>query len=264
MMGQPKIDAPLGSRRSKYAPRLQRLEAQALEDLEKWFAEHPESYVALSGGKDSTVCFHLARRVNPDVKGVFFDSGLEFPQTLTYLDRLRSEWGAEIITYAASPTALEVMEENGSWEHGVPKTDIDRLHEVCITAPLARAQADIGRASVYGLRADESKTRLMMLSKTRGRVTKHDRKGRLEQSYLAPIWRWSYEEVHAYLGQRQVPLNPLYRRLIELGVPERRARVGMVVDGWALDQGRWAIARAIAPDLCRQVEARLPALAEFR
>ena len=38
----------------------------------------------------------------------------------------------------------------------------------------------------------------------------------------------------------------------------------MMIDGWALDQGRWAIASAIAPSEARRIEARLPLLAELR
>lgn len=264
MTSQGKIVAPLGSRRARYAPRLDSLTATALKELEDWFALHPESYVAISGGKDSTLCLHLARQVNPDVKAVFFDSGLEFPQTLTYIERLSKAWDVEVITYHAQPSALEVMVENGSWEHGAIKTHKNLLHDACITRPLALAQKDLGRYSVYGLRADESSSRLALLSKTKGHVTKHNRKGELEQGYLAPIWRWSFEEVHAYLGQHSIPLNPIYHALFRLGVPERRARVGLLIDGWAIDQGRWAMARIIAPDLCRVVETHLPALADYR
>ena len=260
----PKINAPLGSRRTRFSPRTESLTRDALTDLDAWFTEHPESYVAISGGKDSTVCLHLARQVNPNVKAVFFDSGIEFPQTITYLHRLQENWGVELITYPAEPSALDVMANNGTWEHGVPKVAKDDLHNACILRPLARAQADLGRFSVYGLRADESKSRLALLSKTKGRVVKHDRKGNVEQSYLAPIWRWSYEEVHAYLGQNEIKPNPLYDAMVRLGVPERRARVGMIVDGWAIDQGRWAIARQLAPNECRLIETRMPALAEYR
>lgn len=259
-----KIDAPLGSGRGRYAPRLDALTRTALTDLEVWFTEHPDSYVAISGGKDSTTCLSLARQVNPSVKAAFFDSGLEFPQTLTYIDRLRQQWGFELFVFPARPSALTVLVENGSWEHGARKTDKDLLHQACILKPLAAAQHALGQASIYGLRADESTTRLMMLSKGRGRVSSKARTGVLAQDYLAPIWRWSYEEVYTYLGRNSIPLNPIYRRLIELGVPERRARVGLLVDGWSMEQGRWALTRAIAPDLARLVESYLPALADYR
>ena len=264
-MVKQKINAPLGSRKNRYAPRLEYLEPESLKMLEAWFEEFPHSYVAISGGKDSTVCLHLARRVNPDVEVAFFDSGIEFPQTRRYITRLQQEWGFTLHEFPAEPSALDVLEDSGHWEHGARKNDgKDLLHEACILNPLARAQEALGRASIYGLRMYESKSREVMLKKTRGRVTNHNRKGELTQTYLAPIWRWEYDEVHAYIGKHSVPLNPLYREMIRRGVPERRARVGMMIDGWALDQGRWAIASAIAPSEARYIESRLPLLAELR
>lgn len=262
-----KINAPLGSRKNRYAPRLEWLEKESMTTLEAWFEEFPNAYVAISGGKDSTVCLDLARRVNPNVEAVFFDSGIEFPQTLTYLRRLQEAWGFVLHEYPAEPSALDVLEASGNWEHGVAPAEskgTDELHQACILRPLAKAQQTLGRASIYGLRMYESKSRAVLLKKGRGRVTNHDRRGNLQQTYLAPIWRWEYDEVHAYLGKRSIPLNPIYREMIRRGVPERRARVGMMIDGWALDQGRWSIASAIAPSEARRIEARLPLLAELR
>ena len=37
-------------------------------------------YVSFSGGKDSTVLLHIAREMYPNIKAVFVDTGLEFPE----------------------------------------------------------------------------------------------------------------------------------------------------------------------------------------
>jgi len=37
-------------------------------------------YVSFSGGKDSTVLLHIAREIYPDMKAVFVDTGLEYPE----------------------------------------------------------------------------------------------------------------------------------------------------------------------------------------
>ena len=42
-----------------------------------WFGR---VYVSFSGGKDSTVLLHLARKLYPNVEAVFIDTGLEFPE----------------------------------------------------------------------------------------------------------------------------------------------------------------------------------------
>ena len=41
-------------------------------------------YVSFSGGKDSTVLLHIAREMYPDIKAVFVDTTLEFPEVRTF------------------------------------------------------------------------------------------------------------------------------------------------------------------------------------
>ena len=42
-------------------------------------------YVSFSGGKDSTVLLDLARRIYPDIEGVFMDTGLEYPEIRNFV-----------------------------------------------------------------------------------------------------------------------------------------------------------------------------------
>lgn len=253
-------------KRSRYAPRLEHRESDSLDTLERWMQDWPNPWVSLSGGKDSLVALHLARRINPDVQVAFFNSGIEFPQTLKYVHGLARAWGFELHTYdAADPSPLDLMEANGSWEHGRVYVEGDvTLHEAAVERPLTKALADLGPACVYGVRAEEAENRRMYLTRAKGQVTKKDRRGNVISAHISPAWRWSSEEVFAYIAKYDLPLNPLYRQQVELGIPEHRARVGVIVDGWALEQGRWAVARALAPDECRRIEAVLPVLAEWR
>ena len=44
------------------------------------------TYVSFSGGKDSTVLLHLVREIFPEVKAVFIDTGLEYPEVRQFAE----------------------------------------------------------------------------------------------------------------------------------------------------------------------------------
>lgn len=50
--------------------------------IRQWVNEYGEDgvYVSFSGGKDSTVLLHMAREMYPNIKAVFVDTGLEYPE----------------------------------------------------------------------------------------------------------------------------------------------------------------------------------------
>lgn len=52
------------------------------ERIREWVDEFGEDgvYVSFSGGKDSTVLLHLARSIYPNLKAVFIDTGMEYPE----------------------------------------------------------------------------------------------------------------------------------------------------------------------------------------
>lgn len=248
----------------RYMPRLMEREETALRAIEDWFNQHPSAWVSFSGGKDSGACVDLARRVYPDVPVAFYNSGLEFPQNLEYIHRVANDWSLNLHEFHAKPGALAILRESGQLEAGVAKVKKDELREATITRPVAEAVARFGKRSIYGLRAEESFQRYVLLASRNGVVARHEKDGTLGEENLAPIWQWDGHEVRAYFARRGLEMNPLYAQQIALGVPERNARVGMIVDSDGINRGRWAIARQLAPDMARLVETHLPGLAQFR
>lgn len=57
-----------------------------MEKINTWYEYwEGEVYITYSGGKDSTVLLHLIRQRYPDVKGVFVDTGLEYPEIRNFV-----------------------------------------------------------------------------------------------------------------------------------------------------------------------------------
>ena len=50
--------------------------------IREWVKEYGIDgvFIAFSGGKDSTVLLHIARQMYPNIKAVFVDTGLEYPE----------------------------------------------------------------------------------------------------------------------------------------------------------------------------------------
>ena len=76
--------------------KLKELQALSLEDkiaLSKIriteFYEHYDGnvVVSFSGGKDSTVLLHIVRTLYPEVKGVYCDTGLEYPEVKEHVKK---------------------------------------------------------------------------------------------------------------------------------------------------------------------------------
>lgn len=63
--------------------------------IRQWINEYGEDgvYISFSGGKDSTVLLHLVREDYPNVKAVFVDTGLEYPEIRQFVKTFDNvEW----------------------------------------------------------------------------------------------------------------------------------------------------------------------------
>ena len=132
------------------------------EHLERW-----QGYVAFSGGKDSLVVLDLARRVEPQVPVVFFDSGLEYPQTYPYLEDLAARWRLNLRIIDADPPLLTLLTHGGRWDHHAPIRDAGAgtIQDALISRPAAAAHNDHGPGEVWGVRGGESAGRRIAYAK---------------------------------------------------------------------------------------------------
>ena len=58
-----------------------------IEWVEHWRSLGEDVYYSWSGGKDSTVLRHMVLMLYPDMKGVFVDTGLEYPELKEFVKK---------------------------------------------------------------------------------------------------------------------------------------------------------------------------------
>lgn len=245
-------------------PTTARTNAAALEGLVERIRHHiarHDGYVSFSGGKDSLAVLDLAVRAEPDIPVVFFDSGLEFPETLDHIRAIADEWKLDLHRIAADPPLLDVLADSGAWDHDAPDAAIPDLHDILIGSPSRQAHQLFGPGALWGVRADESAGRRALYGRSEnvdGVITRLD--GTVA---YGPIWNWSTTDVWAYIHRHDLPVNPLYDKLTALGVPEVQHRVSHILDGSHLDRGRLTWIRRGWPTLFEQLAEVLPRIRQM-
>ncbi len=154
--------------------------------------------VPWSGGKDSTVALHLARKVFGDVIAVYVDTGVDFPQTREYVEEMAEKLGVKlIVAYAGVREALRTREppsHDNRWCTGLKlealSTTLKRLGERLIV--------------VTGDRDAESEAR------SKRPPLRWESEDGQERLVVSPLKQWSTLLLQLYADIENIPLNPLY------------------------------------------------------
>jgi sulfate adenylyltransferase subunit 2 len=132
------------------------LEAEAIFVLRETAAECQQPVLLFSGGKDSAVVLHLARKAFYPARLPFpimhIDTGHNFPEVLEYRDDLVERIGERLIVRLVQDSIDQgrVVEQTG------PRASRNRLQTTTLLDAMAELQFD---AAIGGARRDEEKAR---------------------------------------------------------------------------------------------------------
>lgn len=189
--------------------------AEKLQEAQYFIAHNIALYkqpaVAWSGGKDSTLVLWLCLKLKPDILTVFNNTGVEYPETVKFISRLRDEWGVNLVETKPLKTFWDIVavkgfmnkSKNSNGSHGgVCCADLKEY-------PMERALRQYHIDAIFtGTTAPESRQRQFTALRL-GACYTYKKTGVRK---VHPILWWSENEVRQYHADMNIPLNPMYER----------------------------------------------------
>ncbi|MFE6865332.1 phosphoadenylyl-sulfate reductase [Kitasatospora sp. NPDC057692] len=173
------------------------LEEATAQEILRWAADTFGRRFCVTSSMEDAVVAHLASSVFPGVDVVFLDTGYHFPETIGTRDAVAATMPVNVITLTP---ALTVAEQDAQYGPQLHDRDPDLCCSLRKVEPLNRGLGGYD-AWATGLRRDESPTR------ANTPVVAWD--ARRRKVKIAPIARWTQEDVDAYVNAHGVLLNPL-------------------------------------------------------
>lgn len=201
---------------------LQQLEAEAIFVLRETAAQFEKPVMLFSGGKDSIVMAHLARKAFWPAKIPFpllhVDTGHNFPETMEYRDQFVAEIGAKLVVGSVQEAidAGKIQEEKG------PRASRNGLQTSVLLESLEDGGFD---AAMGGGRRDEEKARAKeRFFSHRNEFGEWDPKNQRPELWnlfngrkhfgehfrVFPLSNWTEMDVWQYIQQEEIPLPSLY------------------------------------------------------
>jgi len=201
---------------------LRELESESIFILREVAAQFDHPVMLFSGGKDSIVMFHLARKAFWPARVPFpllhVDTGHNFPETIAFRDALMKKTGAKLIVGSVQKSIDEgkVVEEKGV------NASRNGLQTATLLESLEEGKYD---AAMGGGRRDEEKARAKeRFFSHRDEFGQWDpknqrpelwnlfngRKNFGEHFRVFPISNWTEMDIWQYILQENIDIPPLY------------------------------------------------------
>lgn len=175
-------------------------------------SEHTDPIVACSFGKDSIAVLHLVRQFKPDVRVLWNNTLVEYPDTYKFARRIIKDWNLHVYEAKPRKTFWQVVDEVGWPVH--PRNapgKLQRATERCCkelkkipTEQLIR----IHKWDLYFTGLNRHESRLREFSAQRYGNYFFSKKWRLWKCH--PILDWTVADVWEYHRMFDLPHNQLY------------------------------------------------------
>lgn len=184
--------------------------------------------LACSFGKDSMVILHMALKHNPDIKVIFENTGVQFPETYRYRDKMVDDWNINIFESKPIKTFWQCAREYGlpqSRKRGGKGSNAPKCCYYLKERPGLLLERSLGvNAVITGLQACESQNRkLLAMRYDSGHVpyTERDNIEFCSQRWYTrstnkwnynPIMLWTNAGVWKYTKENNIPISEVYTK----------------------------------------------------
>lgn len=189
--------------------------AEAREIITHHFEEFGDKVaVAFSGGKDSEVVVYLCLQANPSVQVIFNNTGVEYPETVHFVNQVSELWGLNLLVRHPEKTFWECVEQYGfpQGSKRKPMTKSGNRAYCCYwlkEKPMHLAVRENNWLGYFdGVTAVESWTR-MFNARDYGSCF-HFKKWNVCK--IRPILWWTEDEVWGFIHDNNLPFNAAYSR----------------------------------------------------
>src|ERR1035437_4507901 len=201
---------------------LKELESESIYIIRELAAQFERPALLFSGGKDSIVCFHLARKAFAPAKVPFplvhIDTGHNFEEAITFRDDLAAKYGAHLIVGSVQDSidTGRVSEEQGF------NASRNVLQTVTLLDTIENYKFD---ALIGGARRDEEKARAKeRFFSNRDEFGQWDPKNQRPELWnifngkkavgehfrVCPTSNWTEMDVWQYILQEQIEIPSIY------------------------------------------------------
>jgi len=176
--------------------------------------------VSCSFGSCSVVVLHMALKIQPNLRVVFNNTGVEYPETLRYRDLLRKEWTLDLIQTKPIKSFWQCWKEygpplprianykKGDYKRGKPSYGKPRCCIYLKELPFKKIIETFSlEATLTGMRAAESRARMFAFSQFGQNYHSH-KYGSIHK--FNPIAFWTRAQVWHYIKENNLPVNELY------------------------------------------------------
>jgi sulfate adenylyltransferase subunit 2 len=201
---------------------LRQLESEAIFVMREVAAQFERPVLLFSGGKDSIVLAHLARKAFFPARHPFpllhIDTGHNFEETLHYRDRLAAQTGSQLIVRFVQDS----IDRGRCVEEAGPSPSRNGLQTITLLDALSELRVD---AAIGGARRDEEKARAKeRFFSHRDRFGQWDPKNQRPELWnlfnggrntgehfrVFPLSNWTEMDVWQYILHEGIPLPSLY------------------------------------------------------